>query len=482
MSVMPLKLPEDLGRLLLSSSSEAVALSLSSSLVYVNPSISVASTGVRHGRGLVANHGDAIIRAGDVLFVTPPAVEAPIDAVLRVYQSKASSGVSLEDIAETILIKEMKRCLRRSSRNDDAAAKAASFMALQHKHCEDNSHLSLSIGVMCGEQSVHSIDQRTRILTATENHHRDDDYLKGIIRQNAFGPDFHHYGRMQQELASGNGSSYHRILGMYPLAALINHSCQTNATRTFLTATVKSDSGDGTAVSFMIATATQDILPGQEITWSYIPPTTTVLARQEALRHYGFICACERCQEDFSKRGVAISEGQMTIQDYEEALMAKYSMVTPKEINGDNETLDDVEMPHSIRLAFTNLYIQQFNEMLSSNPDNDITVYRKVLDEASKLHQAFSHLHKASTEHLSIVHLCYDLATILKNTGNNNPDGNDGNMGSTIYWMEKLKESHKCRYSHFILNDLSLLKVLLQHTKIVLRTREGWQHARYQFI
>ncbi|KAL3916899.1 MAG: hypothetical protein SGARI_007848, partial [Bacillariaceae sp.] len=142
-----LKLPEDLGKLLLSSSS-AASVSLSS-LVYVNPKVSVddsTSSVVRHGRGLVAiaassdnNENDGTIRAGDVLFVTPPTVEAPLDAVLRVYQGKVQSGATLEDIAETILLKEMKRCLRRSSSsNDAAAAKAASFMALQDHHQDDD--------------------------------------------------------------------------------------------------------------------------------------------------------------------------------------------------------------------------------------------------------------------------------------------------------------------------------------------------------
>ena len=146
------------------------------------------------------------------------------------------------------------------------------------------------------------------------------------------------------------------------------------------------------------------------------------------------------------------------------------------------ESVDDAEMTHSIRLAFTNQYIARFNQLLSTNTTNDGTVYRRVLVEASKLHQAFSQLHKASTEHLSIVHLCYDLATQLNKSGRNNSDDDESSITSTVYWMEQLKDLHKCRYSAHSVTDVKVLRALLQHTKLTLRTQQGWQQTTHCFI
>jgi len=72
-------------------------------------------------------------------------------------------------------------------------------------------------------------------------------------------------------------------IGLYPVAALINHSCVPNSVAVF----------EGTTVSIR---AIQPIAPDEEVTISYIEIGASNSQRQTMLRdHFFFVCQCPRC-------------------------------------------------------------------------------------------------------------------------------------------------------------------------------------------
>jgi len=75
-------------------------------------------------------------------------------------------------------------------------------------------------------------------------------------------------------------------LGLFPLEALTNHSCAPNTI-------VKFDK-DNTCRLF----ALRDILPGEELTHSYIENELDLEQRKLDLRTYGFECTCIKCKTE----------------------------------------------------------------------------------------------------------------------------------------------------------------------------------------
>jgi hypothetical protein len=84
----------------------------------------------------------------------------------------------------------------------------------------------------------------------------------------------------------------------YALQSCSNHSCDPLALP------------EGEATGQMSLLALTDIVPGQEITISYIDESLSYKDRQKALRDYGFRCVCDKCirekeKHDSKKRKVA---------------------------------------------------------------------------------------------------------------------------------------------------------------------------------
>ncbi|KAM7189141.1 SET domain containing protein [Rhypophila sp. PSN 637] len=77
--------------------------------------------------------------------------------------------------------------------------------------------------------------------------------------------------------------------GLWPMASYINHSCTSNARRSFI--------GD-----MMIARATRDLEPDTEITWWYCAPRVGNTGGQRDLQtkfaHWGFSCDCSLCRDE----------------------------------------------------------------------------------------------------------------------------------------------------------------------------------------
>lgn len=516
------ELPENLGQRLIEENH------CDDSLTYVSPLLAISKDPklVAHGRGLVAKSS---IRSGELLFVHPPTVKAEISQVLRIYRNKASnasetigSSSLLESIAETVLLKEMKRAIR-GRKKENSCKIAASFLALNSDHStsdeakirnseeegEENKNL---LKVLLG---MGAMNEAEKLLERYDQSIDENKHLLGIIRHNAFGPDFHHYQRMENELLNNNNSDnnatksttmYSRILGHYPLAAMINHSCgPTNATRVFYN-------------EVMVATATQDIPVGEEILWPYSPPISPFPLRNEQLKNcYGFSCLSshrsvlenqaydigipppeipmELINEKSSRGGGSTGENgigaHIDLNQWEKILKSLdvwYKILVAKidlSNASSNHKEQQILLEHGLRLGYTHLYIRYFNEALQQqkmqiSQQESLLLRAKIVSEAEKLHSAFSVVHNACTEHLSLLHLCYELSA----TNVTNPNDLEG-RNAIRFWTEELKKAHLCRYSSEVVGkDLAALRNVLKHTRIVLRTQDGWKnrHGANSFI
>jgi tetratricopeptide (TPR) repeat protein len=76
--------------------------------------------------------------------------------------------------------------------------------------------------------------------------------------------------------------AHYDCLGIWPVASRANHSCLPNVEYSFL--------GD-----FMLVRANKDILKGEEIALSYVPPTGNFEQQKMALRNWNFKCECRLC-------------------------------------------------------------------------------------------------------------------------------------------------------------------------------------------
>jgi len=184
--------------------------------------------------------------------------------------------------------------------------------------------------------------------------------LRRICNTNAFGPDFKHYDSMEKEWRMrGKRGREWRLVGLYLLPAMINHSCLPNACRVFVGET-------------MIVRASRDLKKGEEVVWPYTPPLQPYYHRQEQLEnHYGFRCRCRRCgveskmplykdvclqameRRSGSSSGSGSSGGDAT------------SFIT--EIESHIELAPDAEGKRWCRASFLHSYFDYFNRCAGSS-------------------------------------------------------------------------------------------------------------------
>jgi SET domain len=453
-------------------------------LTYIHENIHVSTdpSMVMAGRGLI-NGSNQTIERGQLLFVTPPTVAVDIQQVLRVYKgggggsagnSSNGSRTRLEQIAETILLKQMKRHVKKHVEGGDESSDhnriAASFLYLSNGDYDDERRYKPKFDsdpgsvlfkmALMGQHVVAGNSQPILVHRDVRVNTIEDDYLLKIIRHNAFGPDFHNYERMEREIDEGNQACYRRILAHYPFAAMINHSCTSNAQRVYAEC-------NGTEV--MIATASKPIKPGEEIVWSYIPPIVDYERRQDLLKSFGFECKCQRCQIECK---VPHLDDLSIIRYLNKPRVAGLDMMTVQNWKSVIKKLDvalkvfDNATARSLRLGWTYFYLNYFNAALHEGGNE-----QDVIVEAMKLHFAFIEVHNACTEHLSILHMCYDLARTDENQ-----------MKKRKMFVEALRIAHTCRYSDLAFSShkddsTDRLRALLAHTKVVLRKQSGWQMA-----
>lgn len=301
----------------------------------------------------------------------------------------------------------------------------------------------------------------------------------------AFGPDFITYEKIEQKWKSPNSGSYSppHILGIFPLAAMLNHSCTPNAVRCFANGT-------------MIVHAAKAIPAGSEVVWSYIPPTQIFAERRRALkRRHGFMCKCERCMVEAkelrkdllpSNLKSALEEGAKWNEGLIDAAssddLGKRDLCTAfvklEETVFASKSLSNDAKRH-LRVGYTNLHFNYFNIMLMSgaNTRNLKAVRELVLNSATQLHFAFCSSNNASTEHISVLHLCYELANAIHQSSN----GDSQTMMKVKFWTEAMKRAHMSRYGA-LGSDVESVRNCLVHTRMILRQRDGYLQVKYNFL
>jgi hypothetical protein len=474
---------------------------------------SSTNANITEGRGLIATRS---IKAGECLFVTKPAVDAPVEEVKRVWLNKCKSGESemdlihkLEQIAETILVKKTKRILK--SKDDAQRILAMSILSQVGDHHKNEEYQTDDINIISGRKSA--IDDKYKSSassrsTSRSNSNSTKDISNGdilsIIHRNAFGPDFRHYHSIATNwLTNSNDKNpYGRILGLYPLSAMINHSCKPNAVRVYSchTFTDCTDTSNGCDNSDVMAVhATQPIKEGEEIVWSYVPTSRPYYDRQMRLKEtFGFDCICPRCKAEESIYNNNDEDGNAINNELD--LTAKMALYAPwnekstdvnalpsaskfRELMFNFEAMiSDKRIPGEIcrylRVGMVTFYTNYFNTILSNtNNDNNSTAKAKteILGLAAKIHLSLASVDHGTTEHLSILHLCYELASQEQQQSKNR------NKNLTKFWSGQLQKAHECRYG-FLGGKVDKLREMMIHSRSVLRQRMGFEDAKYCFI
>lgn len=121
-----------------------------------------------------------------------------------------------------------------------------------------------------------------------------------------------------------------------------------------------------------------------------------------------------------------------------------------------------------------------FNAALSMESDESIT---QTLQMATQLHFSFVSCNNASTEHLSVLHLCYDLSAVLltRLMRGDNPDATARAKVQLGFWTEQLKRAHMIRYGS-LGEELEHVRGVMKHSKLILRDPRGWFLAGDKFI
>ena len=263
---------------------------------------------------------------------------------------------------------------------------------------------------------------------------------------------------------------------------MLNHSCVANAIRTYVNGT-------------MIVHACQTIQPGTEVVWSYIPPTQVFAERRRALkRRHGFLCKCERCLVEAKelRRDILPSNVKLALEEarkWNDVLIdvSTCENVLKRQLCGAFVNLDETlfkstslsnHVKRHLRVGYTNLHFNYFNAMLSANGtsgSNAQQAQELVLNAATQLHFAFCASNNASTEHLSVLHLCYELMSVIHQTNR------DATKNQVKFWTEAMKKTHMTRYGEMG-SDLEAVRKCLVHTRTILRQRDGFLKTQFRFL
>ncbi|EEC42999.1 predicted protein [Phaeodactylum tricornutum CCAP 1055/1] len=434
------------------------------------------------------------VRAGDCLFVTPPTLSVDVGDVAAAWVEQYQQSVvenTLDCLTEQALVNAMRVCL-----DDVQSATARSFLSLRGGPATSFAQSSASLQTLIQSTSV-SLLLGNDTQPLLDDVIVSDEYLLAIVRKNAFGPDaLLSYTNIEQSwrttalnaptpLDLSRLSLPPRLLGLFPLAAMINHSCVGNAVRVLVD-------------DVMVVHATTDLPAGTELVWSYGPPTTPFAQRNTRLRaHYGFVCDCPRCQRE---RAAYRTDGLG-------ALLRAAERATVARIDSRGDDDDDKSSSLSsllqqwetqiwahpalsnqnqryLRVGAAQVYIQYLNQALrglpTSNSDKTQLVLRQteLLHTCMQLHLAFCACHYASTEHLSILHLCYQLASALHVA---NSDHTSPTLSKVRFWTEQLKKTHMVRYGS-LGENVDYVRKMMQHTRTVLRNRNGINLVAHKFV
>lgn len=510
-----------------------VSISRSSSSSSSSSNNDDSKNNVVHGRGLIATRD---IQPGELLFITPPTLKVDTDILREMYfsekrgesQNVSKKIINLEKLAMRLLENKMMDTTEvlefdeENSSDEKNLGVLNSFLALM-SGSHDNIKVEDILQSIDDSASASYIDvlnakYSSTIWTPEElqslfSRKSKKEIMKNIILKNAFGPDFITYDKIQykwdllfnQDNSNENENDDNNfpphILGIFPLASMINHSCIPNAIRTF--------SSNG---SIMICHASQKIKAGNEIVWSYIPPTLPFMERRRTLKkRHGFVCKCQRCLSEskfFSNQNLfpsllksAFKDGMkynQTIlnfssessnyQEMEKCIKAYQSIEDHlfSHDSADNNVITN-ELKRYLRVGFTNLHFNYFNSVLSlvsmMGAGNVITTkeqqtQHQVLNSATQLHFAFCSSNNACTEHLSLLHLCYELSN---STSNSAAIDAETAKKKIKFWTEQMKRTHMIRYGDME-NNLETVRKCLVHTRSILRQQNGFLRMKHNFL
>ena len=463
------------------------------SLPYIGP-IALAqcqSQSVVHGRGLVVTRD---VAAGECLFIIPSVAAAPMNQVYSKFVGEEEDyddiddnvddsnflnkdGTYLETITEEMLIQQIQQFMVIIDDEEHPKKNVEHAQNLLHAFITQMS----SDEVPSTETDV---DELMKILLLSKKKERcnnnadinkvlDRDTILNIIRRNSFGPDFHHYDKIASFWNTNpNGKRfYERLLGVYPLSAMINHSCSPNAVKVFgriPSSCLPNGTGYNEEIQgreVMIVHANMSITKGTEIMWSYIPPSNPLNERREALlSKFGFKCNCSRCvqEEEALNTNPLITSGTSTwdtIQAIEQNLSC-----------------------NEIRISYATLYLQYFNTTIPSISLHHDDKINDILKLATRLHFSFLACNNACTEHLSLLHMCYELAGMLHTHAMKHvPDDMTKTMSQVRFWTEQIKKTVMIRYGQ-LGESLDNVREIMKHSRLVLRTKDGWYSSNDKFI
>lgn len=400
-------------------------------LTYVGPiSIRSTTTTAIEGRCLVATRK---LDVGELLFITPPIVNANVQDVWDEYMERRTimQSTSLADVAEYVLLHACKDAIAKQKYSvvSCLAALERSKRSDSNDHDGENSPVnSCNINRLLGRTAdgINDGDDHERVLDddggtiGSQSVYLSDEDIIQIIRRNAFGADFPTTNRIEQrwlEVLDNVNCNIDsdirkkilpsRLLGLYGLAAMINHSCMPNAVRVYSS---KNDC--------MIVHTCQPIQEGEEIVWSYIPVIQPYDERQLLLQNtHNFICQCPRCcSESMSLSSGSVHEQLQDIQSRQ-----SNNSMADVVYRLENEVLQQStisnELKRYIRISNIISYMNYMNDTLPTiqkeNATDNGAKLQNLLTIAFQLHLAFVVCHNVSTEHLSVrfIYNCYDFPT-----------------------------------------------------------------------
>ena len=434
------------------------------SLPFIGPISIIEGGKTIHGRGLITTKD---VNPGECLFAVQATVSTEVNACRYIMQQQNNNivdGTSLEQITEKYLVEAVSSLCdilndqeiqpREPRENVDRARSLLAAFTAQMK--DDD------IPNIKSDELMETLLAK-KIADSKDYTNLDKETILNIIRINAFGPDYHNYDKIAKcwsSTSQGNTENYNRLLGVYPLAALINHSCSPNAVRVFgrLPNTFENDKSASEIDNIqgrevMIVHATTSIPKGTEITWSYCPPSTPFVHRRELLRsNYGFTCNCTRCikEEEALKNTVesqelfGVADNCWTMnQNSSEGEKVMLSLVPSIEQIFCSKELSN-ESQRYLRVAYSTLYMQYFNATLNDENTNE------TLHMGTQLHFSFVACNNASTEHLSIIHFCFDLASKMRANAIKTNDTDAANKATVKvqFWTNQLKTAHMIRYGN----------------------------------
>ncbi|KAL7551899.1 hypothetical protein ACHAWF_015105 [Thalassiosira exigua] len=444
---------------------------------------------VVHGRGLVTTRD---VVQGECLFAVRAVASVDVADVYRLFMRECvegggEGGEKLEQIAEERLVEQVVGLMEivkdeiQPEENVDRARRLLSAFSAQMSSdlIPNTDKPDQWMEVLLGSSSMDFSPQKF-----------DRNAIRSVIRRNAFGPDYHNYDTIAGCWAtkSTTENRYQRLLAVYPVSAIINHSCTPNAVKVFgrippSNSQQLSDLDEIQGNEVMIVHANTNIAKGAEITWSYLPPTTPFAFRRAMLRSkYGFTCRCSRCIKEEaalnnSQELWELTERSWSMRDSTEHDHA--GAIADLEKAFASEGLSNEEIRY-LRVGLAPLYMKSFNSCHSLVSDDSGS---EVLKLATQLHFSFAACNNASTEHLSILHLCYDLSasSYARATTENDPDASTKAMTRVRFYTEQLKKTHLSRYGE-LNGDVEKIRQVMKHTRVVLRNVDGFLMVKDHFI